>query len=148
MPDKTLPRSRRNRRLSVNLAAPQLAQLEAERCLQCKNAKCIAGCPVAVDIPGFVARLAAGDLQAAAEILQNCNALPCVSGRVCPQEKQCEAVCIRGLKGAPVAIGYLERFVADWAMAHNSVRKAQTVSLSGQLSIWSICTPSGLTAST
>ena len=105
----------------VNLGMmEQIAMLEAKRCLECKNAKCVVGCPVAVDIPGFVARLAEGDMQGAATILSGCNALPCVSGRVCPQEKQCEAVCIRGNKGTSVAIGYLERFVADWALAHRN----------------------------
>lgn len=118
----------------VNLGLmEQIAILEAQRCLDCKNAKCVAGCPVAVDIPGFVARLAEGDLQAAAEVLSGCNALPCVSGRVCPQEKQCESQCIRGNKGGnPVAIGYLERFVADWARTHGSVKASRPVTLSGK----------------
>ena len=110
----------------VNLGLlEQIAMIEAQRCLECKNAKCIQGCPVAVDIPGFVARLAEGDLPGAAEILSGCNALPCVSGRVCPQEKQCERLCIRGNKGTPVAIGYLERFVADWTLSHRGVARPQ-----------------------
>jgi glutamate synthase (NADPH/NADH) small chain len=100
----------------VNIGLPeQIAILEAQRCLECKDAKCVSGCPVQIDIPGFVARLAAGDLKGAAEILYRDNALPRISGRVCPQEKQCEVLCIRAKKGEPVAIGYLERFVADWA---------------------------------
>jgi glutamate synthase (NADPH/NADH) small chain len=103
----------------VNLGfTHQLAVLEAERCLQCKNAKCIDGCPVRVDIPRFIERLREGDMAGAAESLLGDNALPCVTGRVCPQETQCEELCIRAKKGSPVAIGYLERFVADWAQAH------------------------------
>ncbi len=106
----------------VNLGLPeQLAVLEAQRCLECKNAKCIQGCPVRIDIPGFVGAVAIGDLAKAADILLNDNALPGISGRVCPQEKQCEAECIRGKgKGCSVAIGYLERFVADWAREHRN----------------------------
>lgn len=100
----------------VNLGLPeQIAMLEAKRCLDCKDPKCITGCPVQIDIPAFVLRVAMGDFHGAAEVLFRDNALPGISGRVCPQEKQCEALCIRGKKGEPVAIGYLERFVADWA---------------------------------
>jgi glutamate synthase (NADPH/NADH) small chain len=95
-----------------------LAAAEAERCLQCKNPKCIEGCPVRVNIPRFIDLVAQGDLRGAAESLLDDNALPCVTGRVCPQEVQCEGFCLRGKKGAPVAIGALERFVADWATAH------------------------------
>ena len=93
----------------------QIAVLEARRCLDCKRATCVEGCPVAVDIPGFIGEIERGDLRAAARILFAGNALPAVTGRVCPQESQCEAACVRGRKGAPVAIGHLERFVADWA---------------------------------
>jgi len=88
---------------------------EAQRCLGCKTRPCVAGCPVAVRIPEFVTALAEGDLASAAQILQADNALPATTGRVCPQETQCEAVCVRGKKGDPVAVGWLERFVADWA---------------------------------
>jgi glutamate synthase (NADPH) small chain len=95
-----------------------LALLEAQRCLACKRATCVEGCPVAVDIPTFVAHIENGDLHAAARTLFADNALPAVTGRVCPQEHQCEAECVRGRKGAPVAIGHLERFVADWARGH------------------------------
>src|SRR6478672_585134 len=98
----------------VNLGlVEQAAILEAKRCLDCKEAKCIGACPVAIDIPAFIDRLAAGDFPGAADVLLADNALPGISGRVCPQEKQCESECIRGNKGDPVAIGYLERFVAD-----------------------------------
>ena len=91
------------------------ARQEASRCLECKNRPCVAGCPVAVRIPEFLAKLAAGDLAAAADILRADNALPATTGRVCPQEKQCEQLCIRCKKGEAVAVGWLERFVADWA---------------------------------
>jgi glutamate synthase (NADPH/NADH) small chain len=103
----------------VNLGLTyQLAMLEAERCLQCPKPYCIDGCPVRVNIPRFIRLLREGDLPAAAESLLDDNALPCVTGRVCPQETQCEGVCLRGRKGNPVAIGYLERYVADWAQQH------------------------------
>ncbi len=103
----------------VNLGLTyQLAMLEAERCIQCPKPFCVDGCPVRVDIPRFIKSLRDGDLPAAAESLLGDNALPCVTGRVCPQETQCEQVCIRAKKGNPVAIGYLERFVADWAQAN------------------------------
>ena len=100
----------------VNLGLTyELALLEAERCIQCPKPFCVDGCPVRVDIPRFIKFLREGDLPSAAESLLGDNALPCVTGRVCPQEIQCEALCIRTKKGDSVAIGYLERFVADWA---------------------------------
>jgi len=105
--------------VEVNLGfSAVLAAAEAERCLQCKNPLCIEGCPVRVNIPRFIDLVAGGDLKGAAESLLDDNALPCVTGRVCPQESQCEGRCLRGRKGEPVAIGALERYVADWAMAH------------------------------
>ncbi|MCP4593369.1 MAG: NADPH-dependent glutamate synthase [bacterium] len=91
------------------------AQTESERCLRCKDAKCVAGCPVGIDIAAFVSAVAEGDLPKAADILYDANVLPGITGRVCPQETQCEEVCIRAKKGTPVAVGYLERYVADWA---------------------------------
>lgn len=103
----------------VNLGFTEvLAAAEAERCLQCRNPLCIEGCPVRVNIPRFIDLVAQGDLKGAAGSLLDDNALPCVTGRVCPQESQCEGRCLRGKKGEPVAIGALERYVADWAMAH------------------------------
>jgi glutamate synthase (NADPH/NADH) small chain len=100
----------------VNLGFTEhIAMLEAQRCLACKRATCVEGCPVMVDIPTFIRRIEEGNLAEAARVLFAGNALPAVTGRVCPQEHQCEAVCVRGRKGAPVAIGHLERFVADWA---------------------------------
>ena len=90
------------------------AMEEATRCLNCKNKPCVGGCPVNIRIPEFIAKVAEGDFQAAYDIISDTNALPSVSGRVCPQESQCEARCVRAIKGEPVAIGRLERFVADW----------------------------------
>ena len=90
---------------------------EAQRCLNCKTKPCIEGCPVMVDIPGFIAETAKGNFEAAYQIIRTTSALPAVCGRVCPQETQCEMYCVRGKKGDPVGIGRLERFVADW---HNA----------------------------
>ncbi|MCX5896674.1 MAG: NAD(P)-binding protein, partial [Proteobacteria bacterium] len=93
---------------------PELAQLEARRCLQCKKPKCRDGCPVEIEIPAFIALIAEGDFAGAAHKLKERNSLPAVCGRVCPQEDQCEKLCIVGKKDEPVAIGRLERFAADW----------------------------------
>ena len=93
---------------------PELAQLEASRCLQCKKPKCIEGCPVEIDIPAFIKLIDEGDYSGAARKLKERNSLPAVCGRVCPQEDQCEKLCIVGKKDDPVAIGRLERFAADW----------------------------------
>ena len=95
----------------------EMAIDEAKRCLNCKNPLCRQGCPVAVRIPEFIAKVAEGDFDAAYEIITSTNSLPAVCGRVCPQEKQCESKCVRGIKGESVAIGRLERFVADYHMA-------------------------------
>jgi len=94
----------------------EMAINEAKRCLGCKKQPCVEGCPVNVRIPEFIAKVAEGDFMAAYEIITSTNALPALSGRVCPQESQCESRCSRGVKGEPVAIGRLERFVADWYM--------------------------------
>ena len=91
------------------------AMEEAARCLTCKNAKCIKGCPVNIDIPGFIKEVKEGNFEEAFKVIGQSSALPAVCGRVCPQETQCEGLCIRGIKGEPVSIGKLERFVADWA---------------------------------
>lgn len=88
---------------------------EAQRCLNCKNAQCIKGCPVAINIPEFIEKVKSGDIEAAYQVISESSALPAVCGRVCPQESQCEGKCIRGIKGEPISIGKLERFVADWA---------------------------------
>lgn len=100
------------------------ARAEAARCLKCKNAKCMGGCPVSINIPGFIREVESGDFEAAANVIAEASALPAVCGRVCPQESQCEGQCIRGIKGEPVSIGKLERFVADWSREHGFVPKA------------------------
>jgi glutamate synthase (NADPH/NADH) small chain len=131
----------------VNLGlTEQLAILEAERCLQCPKPYCIDGCPVRVNIPQFIRLLRDGDIKAAAESLLSDNALPCVTGRVCPQESQCEKVCLRAKTGSSVAIGHLERFVADWGQRHAAeiassaaVKTGKTVAIVGS-------GPAGLTA--
>ena len=97
------------------------AMEEASRCLNCKNAKCVKGCPVAIDIPGFVQQVKEGAFEEAAKVIAKSSALPAVCGRVCPQESQCEGQCIRGIKGEPVSIGKLERFVADWSRENGFV---------------------------
>ena len=91
------------------------AQCEASRCINCKNAQCVKGCPVAIDIPAFIEKIKTGDIEEAYQIISRSSALPAVCGRVCPQESQCEGECIRGRKGDPISIGKLERFAADWA---------------------------------
>jgi glutamate synthase (NADPH/NADH) small chain len=110
---------------------PDLAKTESLRCIQCKNPSCVEGCPVEVDIPGFIALVMEGDFIGAAKKIKGTNALPAVCGRVCPQEAQCESKCVRGKKGEPVAIGRLERFVADYERA------------AGEVSIPSKATPTG-----
>ena len=94
------------------------AMEEAVRCLNCRNPKCVVGCPVSIQINEFIHEVKEGNFEKAAEVIARSSALPAVCGRVCPQETQCEGVCIRGIKGEPVAIGKLERFVADWAREH------------------------------
>ncbi len=98
----------------------EMAIDEAKRCLNCKHKPCVAGCPVNVRIPEFIQLVAEGEFMEAYDVIRSTNALPAVCGRVCPQETQCEEKCVRGIKGEPVAIGRLERFVADYAMAHGA----------------------------
>ena len=130
----------------VNLGfTAELARLEAERCLQCKNAKCITGCPVSVDIPSFIDFVAKGDFASAAKSLMADNCLPAVTGRVCPQETQCEALCIRAVKGTSVAVGALERFVADWARENNAADSAVATSTGRRVAVVG-AGPGGLTA--
>jgi glutamate synthase (NADPH/NADH) small chain len=131
----------------VNLGLPEkIALLEAERCLLCKDPKCITGCPVGVNIPRFIELLSQGNLPEAAYCLLNDNALPAVTGRVCPQETQCEIECIRGNKGLPVAIGYLERYVGDWARGHSDQQSLQLAPPSGKKVAVVGSGPGGLTA--
>lgn len=132
--------------VNLGLSEEQAIQ-EAQRCLNCKNRICVQGCPVQVSIPEFITALAEGDLVRSAQILQHDNALPAVCGRVCPQESQCEAKCVHGVKGQPVAIGYLERFVADWAMTHaDQLDPAVLAPTSGKKVAVVGCGPCGLTA--
>ena len=100
------------------------AREEASRCIQCKNPKCVKGCPVSINIPGFIKEVEQGNIEEAAKVIAKSSALPAVCGRVCPQESQCEGQCIRGIKGEPVSIGKLERFVADWSRDHGIVPEA------------------------
>ena len=97
---------------------------EATRCLKCKKPHCVDGCPVSINIPGFIAKVQEGDYEGAANVIAESSALPAVCGRVCPQESQCEGKCVRGIKGEPISIGKLERFVADWSREHGFVPKA------------------------
>lgn len=117
---------------------------EAKRCLNCKHKPCVGGCPVQIDIPSFIKETAEGNFEKAYEILTKSSSLPAVCGRVCPQETQCEQLCVRGKKGEPVAIGRLERFVADWHNA-NSTDKAQKVASNGHKVAIIGSGPSGLT---
>jgi glutamate synthase (NADPH) small chain len=123
----------------------EMAQKEASRCLQCRKPGCVAGCPVAVDIPGFIDLLAQGDLNGAVRNLWSKNSLPAVCGRVCPQEIQCEGKCIVGKKGDPVAIGNLERFVADYERDHGSGELPPVAAPTGKKVAVVGSGPSGLT---
>lgn len=98
----------------------EMARNEAARCLHCKNMPCVSGCPVNVRIPEFIAKISDGDFAGAAAVIKDTSNLPAICGRVCPQETQCESKCVRGIKGQPVSIGRLERFAADYAMAHGT----------------------------
>ena len=117
---------------------------EAERCLNCKHKPCVGGCPVAIDIPAFITRIKERDFEGAYQIIAKSSALPAVCGRVCPQETQCECKCVRGIKGEPVAIGRLERFVADWHNAHATEKPVKPESNGHKCAIIG-AGPSGLT---
>ena len=117
---------------------------EASRCLNCKNAKCIKGCPVSINIPAFVHEVKEGNFAEAYKIISQSSALPAVCGRVCPQETQCEGVCIRGVKGEAVSIGKLERFVADWAK-ENGIKPEAPAQKNGHKIAVIGSGPSGLT---
>ncbi|WP_147539044.1 NADPH-dependent glutamate synthase [Anaerotruncus rubiinfantis] len=122
----------------------EMAMEEAARCLHCKNQPCVSGCPVNVHIPEFIAKVAAGDFQGAYDEIALTNALPAICGRVCPQENQCEGKCVRGIKGEPVAIGRLERFVADWQMENGSDKVEKPVSNGHRVAVVG-AGPAGLT---
>ncbi|MBE6208485.1 MAG: NADPH-dependent glutamate synthase [Rikenellaceae bacterium] len=108
------------------------AQLEASRCLDCKNPRCVGACPVGLQIPRFIAALGQGDLKHAAEIIAEDSSLPSICGRVCPQETQCEGACILGIKGEPVAIGKIERFIGDWKLEHSDEVATEQASSNGR----------------
>ena len=120
------------------------AMEEAERCLNCKNAKCIQGCPVAIDIPAFIHEVQEGNIEEAYKVIGKSSALPAICGRVCPQESQCEGKCIRGIKGEPVSIGKLERFVADYAL-ENDIKPVGAETKNGHKVAVIGSGPSGLT---
>jgi glutamate synthase (NADPH/NADH) small chain len=120
------------------------AMEEASRCINCKNAQCIKGCPVAINIPGFVEQVKNGDIEAAYRIISESSALPAVCGRVCPQESQCEGKCIRGIKGEPISIGKLERFTADWAR-ENGIKPSAPAEKNGKKVAVIGSGPAGLT---
>ncbi len=120
------------------------AMAEASRCINCKNAKCITGCPVNINIPAFINEVKNGEFKKAFDILSCSSALPAVCGRVCPQETQCEGLCIRGIKGEPVSIGKLERFVADWAR-ENGIKPEAPANKNGKKVAVIGAGPAGLT---
>lgn len=122
----------------------EMAMEEAQRCLSCPKKPCVSACPVRIDIPAFIARVAQGDIEGAYAILSASSALPAVCGRVCPQESQCEGKCVRGVKGESVAIGRLERFVADWHRAHSAQQPEKPASNGHKVAIIG-AGPSGLT---
>ena len=124
---------------------PEMAVNEAKRCLHCKNKPCVSGCPVGIDIPGFIAKVAEEDFEGAYEVLSDSSALPAVCGRVCPQENQCEGKCVRGIKTESVGIGRLERFVADWHREHFQGEPKMPVSNGHKVAVIG-SGPSGLTA--
>ena len=108
------------------------AQLEASRCLDCKNPRCVAACPVGLQIPRFIAALHEGNIRQAASIIAEDSSLPSICGRVCPQETQCEGACILGIKGEPVAIGKIERFIGDWKLEHSDEVVTEQASSNGR----------------
>ena len=136
-------RSRNFNEVALGYTAEQAID-EANRCLNCKHKPCVGGCPVKIYIPAFIQEVAKGDFEAAYQIISEASSLPAVCGRVCPQESQCESKCVRGIKGEPVAIGRLERFVADWHNA-NATEAAKKPTSNGHKVAIVGSGPSGLT---
>ena len=120
------------------------AQAEASRCLNCKNARCMTGCPVSINIPAFINQLSNGNVEEAYHVISEFSSLPAICGRVCPQESQCEKYCVRGIKGEAVSIGKLERFTADWATQHGIMPKPATTKKGKKVAVIG-SGPSGLT---
>ncbi len=125
--------------------SPEEAMAEADRCFQCKKPLCVTGCPVNIDIPAFLSEVAAGNFKKAAAIIKEQNILPAIAGRVCPQESQCEGVCLVGMKGKPVAVGALERFVADWERANGTTHPQKKAATGRRIAVVG-AGPAGLTA--
>ena len=123
----------------------EMAVNEAKRCLNCKNKPCVSACPVSIDIPAFIERVANEDMEGAYAVISRSSSLPAVCGRVCPQETQCEGKCVRGIKGEPVGIGRLERFVADWHRTHSTEAPQKPASNGHRVAIIG-AGPAGLTA--
>ncbi len=146
MPEQA-PEKRRANFNEVNLGlSPETALLEASRCIQCKKPACVEGCPVRVDIPGFIREIKDGEFMKAFAVLKETNTLPAVCGRVCPQETQCEQVCILAKKGDPVGIGNLERFAADYERANGGSAPPAQVEPNGKRVAIIGSGPAGLTA--
>ena len=122
----------------------EMAKAEATRCLGCKNMPCVSGCPVNVQIPHFIKKIADGDFEGAYQVIADTNALPAISGRVCPQESQCECKCVRGIKTEPVGIGRLERFAADYHRRHGEDKLEKLASNGHKVAVVG-SGPSGLT---
>ena len=137
---------RRGNFKEVALGYPlETARREASRCIQCKKPLCVTGCPVEVPIPGFIKHIASGDMPQAVRVLKSKNCLPAICGRVCPQEEQCEAKCILEKKGAPVAIGRLERFAADWEAAQGKMEMPEIPKSTGKKVVVVGSGPAGIT---
>ena len=144
MPEQD-PNERNKNFLEVAMGyTEEMAMEEASRCLNCKNKPCVSGCPVNVRIPEFVAKVAEGKFEEAYEIITSTNSLPAISGRVCPQENQCEGKCVRGIKGESVSIGRLERFCADYHMKHSDAKAVKPQSNGKKVAVVG-AGPSGLT---
>ena len=144
MPEQD-PNVRNKNFLEVSMGyTEEMAMEEASRCLNCKNKPCVSGCPVNVRIPEFVAKVAEGKFEEAYEIITSTNSLPAISGRVCPQENQCEGKCVRGIKGESVSIGRLERFCADYHMKHSDAKAVKPQSNGKKVAVVG-AGPSGLT---